>query len=316
VFDTFDFSPLNGNLTSLALQANYFSSKALQQLSEFLKMQGSLAKVKIDVLEDAIVNGNDYKDIIKHILGLETLKYLSLCCKDMWIDILEDPGTSNPSVETLILNSVMKEQFDGKSLVRCFPETRALNLDIVDGSYFNNKMNFEAVDLTPLFCLNLVALKLAYVTDSMLSQLNFRKLREFQVQNYHADPDVNIEIWRAFFIRSPHLEILRLPNYINFQVLKSAFDYLPNLKKLQASKIKIPQGRNSEEKIQIFSEYSKNLESFQVEFRFHNNEEATRTFNRLSVDLKVSIKLFYRFGRIKFVFKSSNFKLGEFSEYF
>ncbi len=259
-FGSFNFSPLNASIVSLELHRNAFERDSLQSCICFMKTLSNLKEVNLN-----LSYGVD-SEVIRHILGHNPLQIFHLSFDKIWTDTLGDLRTINASVETLILDGFVDE-LNCHDIVRCFPSTNALVLNV------NNLFSLQDVNLEPIQALNLRALQLKYVTNSMLDQMNFSLMREVQFHRYDPDPYAISEVWENFFARNPGLEILRLSRNTTFDMMILAFENLAQLKRLVIRSRVIIREEQQNDLIKLLENNLNRLEMFSIHFCFRNNQE-------------------------------------------
>jgi hypothetical protein len=302
-FESFNFSPSNASIVSLELNATFFERDSFQSCISFVKTLGKLKEARLHIW------GENRTEAIKHVLGLHSLELFHLNFDGMWMETLGDSNMVNSSVKTVILDCSMNV-FNCHDIVRCFPTTIALTLNVDDQDY-SVDFGYHNMELEPLQALNLRALQLSYITNSMIKRMSFNQLREIQFCDYDANPYI-LDEWKSFFARTFSLEILCLPWKTTFDLLKLAFD-IAQLKKLMVRGTVIIREEQHNELIELLQRDLNKLVMFRIKFRFRNNQEMLDAFKISFPNVKLTIEVVGRTEKI--VFESKNFNVTKSSAY-
>jgi hypothetical protein len=133
---------------------------------------------------------------------------------------------------------------------------------------------------------------------------------------YKPDPYAIAEIWENFFVRHPTLEVLRLPQNMNLQLMKLAFENLANLKRLKVCDTVVICEEQQAELIGLLQTNLGRLDMYKLNFRFLNNQQVLEIFQKSFPGSKLTIEAEYGFRAGKLVLQSKNFDDKKFTAYF
>jgi hypothetical protein len=180
------------NIKKLILKDVMFPKKdVFQTFVSFIKTLQNVSELEIDINDDEFCNGNNYKEILEHLLNLPSLVKLE------WQYPSDLLNVRNTSVESYV----------------------AVNVEDISiiGRYFPNiqKMCFRTVGdnvLTTLNSLeNLRELKFIQINSKILEMINCPQLQKLSIEGQTEFS--KYKDWEKFVKKHPNIEYVELKNY-------------------------------------------------------------------------------------------------------
>ncbi len=245
--EEFKFDPENCHIEKLTIDdLEFLNDRAFEKFGEFVKIQESVVELELSIQEEELEIRNQKKPgILTHLLGLKSLKKVTIDCK-YEEDIPEVfPGLKvcNPAVETLIIANPYLRVDHLKSLSKFFPNVTDLKITwpVVIFYEFPNNVDFQPINSMK----RIRKLEIQFASDEILAQLELKELREFHVfevysLRYRVDDSDDDDLvnplanWRTFINNHSQLEVLQISeSKTSVEQLQIALENLPLLKNLE-----------------------------------------------------------------------------------
>lgn len=289
VVDDFEYSQENCSLYELSLDDVVFRTKeAFKKFSDFMKLQKNILKLKLDITSDELESQNDYSEIMTHLLNIETLDRVNLCCTDhLTIFTLK---VHNKSTRKLVIDNFIQKDFSLILISSCFPNLTSLELNFEEPkrSSLNLYIRHANIDLTLLnLLLGLKVLKLNYVTNEMLKKLELPQLQEFVVW---CTPVPDLKVWKKFTENCPKIQTLQIfdNQFTYYHVLEISKNF-QDLKHLECGMARNVPREKEKLAFNLISDFYKKLNYMILKLRFFNNQKVATKFQlqlpEVSLDL-------------------------------
>jgi hypothetical protein len=182
------FQMKNWNIEKLVLKSVTFPQPEVFQIFvNFIKSLNNVAELEIEFKHDERINGNNYDEILKHLLNLPSLTKLK------WETPKSALNVRNPSVK----NFASTRQENYSEICRYFPNIETL--EFVNYWIFLAMTGIESL-------VNLREIKFDGMGPFSLTMLNCPQLQKIsadRVSNYPHSDD-----WKVFFQRHPNIEYM------------------------------------------------------------------------------------------------------------
>jgi hypothetical protein len=187
--DVTDFEWKAWKLEKLSLKRVEFPQKeAFQNFVAFIKSLDGITELELDVVEDQRENGNNYSDVLTHLLNLPSLTKLDWKNPD-----ISNLSIINPSITafTIYVNDA--------SIFHAFPNIQKLNLQPLFGEFRNETIS--AMN-------SLKQLREVILNSDNFRMMNCPQLKKFTIHFGERDKDEpNLD---EFIKRHPNIEWLEL----------------------------------------------------------------------------------------------------------
>jgi hypothetical protein len=194
--------------------------EGFQNFVAFIKSLDRVAELELDLIFDQRKNGNNYREVLTHLLNLPSLTKLN------WVspDIVNLP-IHNPAVTTFTIDDACR---DYSQFFRAFPGIQKLELHQKDYIIRGNLSTLKMLK-------HLTAFKFGKNFDSRnLHHIIYPQLEKLVID---CDIDFGNTGWNNFFERHPNIESLEMNVEFIFDSNEGYFKLLENLKKLRILKI-------------------------------------------------------------------------------
>jgi hypothetical protein len=291
--ENFQYLQENCFVNDLALRDICFNNdKAFQSFAEFIKLQKNIATVQLDIVQDEKQNGNNYREILIHLWNLDTLSSFQIACADVATYLSRN--FQNTSIEKFVIENELPKGFVLENIAFSFANVSVLDLNF-EAPHPNiyNSCRFYNVNLSSLNSLQyLIKLKLNYVTNNMLNQLELPELREFSVSR---TPQTDMEIWKKFIKKCPELLSLQMmENHFSNAHLQIILETAKNLNHLEFGLSKKTAPSEIEILIKLVSDCYKRLTTMKIRlWRFNRQKLIAAELEELcpGIQLEESSKL-------------------------
>jgi hypothetical protein len=246
----FKFDPENCHIKKLEFYHLEFPTEStFEKFSNFMKIQESVTELVFEIDENG--SNRNYAGLLEHLLGLKTLKKVTVDCKyrDETLAALSKLKVRNPTVKNLIIQKPPLRA-DLKPISKFFPNVTDFKIfwkcheddwirELLDDDRFY-------MNLQPINSMKMVRkLEIEYVTEEMLAQLELKEMRQLHIKEVISTDDDDgseeddeledpLANWRTFTENNCQLEVLHVPNSrLSLEKLQNTLENLPLLRSLE-----------------------------------------------------------------------------------
>jgi hypothetical protein len=182
-------------------QLTFSRKSAFDEFVKFVQLQTNVKKLTLDIFSDEKKNGNDYSEILNHLLNLESLTSLNITYADCR-KLFGKLSINNPTVKTLEIGDIRFVNF--AYFFKYFPK--------IQKAEFHNREHcrFMNVDFNALKMLDsLTELTIHFACESNLKHIQSPHLEKF-IAGTIRPANLKRPIWSKFAKMNPEVKYLKL----------------------------------------------------------------------------------------------------------
>jgi hypothetical protein len=256
---------------------------AFDGFSKFLMVQKKIEELDLDISVDETKYRHNYKDILTHLLNLESLTAFFFNFRDP-LNVLPTLQIENPNVKKLTFYGLSHDANYSKCF-RYFPKLETLLFSAQD----KNDVLDGIESLT-----SLRELGMDFITEELLEQIKLPQLKKFSIN--FLDHVYFPGIWKTFAQNNPNIENFKLPSlnitrYQDSEHFEEILKSFPNLKILKASSFGWNTVKKHEEDgLRMIAKYCEHLSNLDLHLSNLSIDEKDKLLQELFPNLTCDYK--------------------------
>jgi hypothetical protein len=269
--DSFEYK--EWNIEKLALKNIEFTMKeALESFNRFIKTLDNVKDLDLDFATVEKKNQNNFRELLVHLLSLQTLNKVKLNFYDA-DSLIPTLPIRNPSVTTCVIDSAVSEY---SKIFLMFPNIQSLYVI----SWQNTFSSLSSLKY-------LEEIKLYRVTPEISLFIKCPTMRKFSVKWMSYFYNLDSSFYKAFVENNPNIEHLVVELCDDIKFLTYLISNLPQLKILDLSKTST---HKSAKLVKLIGEKCGNLEHLEMQLSSQEAEEAASYFKTKFPHLRCDLK--------------------------